>query len=93
LLAIDLVLFHHTITDIGAGVSTVVGSVYVPSVAVLAWVLLRERPSLRYLITLPVVLAGIVLASGIIGGSGTGHHPAAGMAYGVVANFAYAAIC
>ena len=89
-LAIDLVLFNHTINDAGAGVSTVIGSLYVPIVAVLAWVLLRERPSRRYLLTLPVVMIGIVLASGLIGGSGTGLRPGAGLAYCAGANVAYA---
>jgi drug/metabolite transporter (DMT)-like permease len=89
-LAVDLVLFNHTITDAGAGVSTVIGSLYVPIVAVLAWALLRERPNRRYLRTLLVVMIGIVLASGMVGGSGTGHHPVAGVAYGAAANVAYA---
>jgi drug/metabolite transporter (DMT)-like permease len=90
LLAVDVVLFNHTITDAGAGVSTVIGSLYVPIVAVLAWALLRERLSRRYLATLPVVIAGIVLASGIVGGSGTGRHPGAGLVYCLGANIAYA---
>jgi drug/metabolite transporter (DMT)-like permease len=90
LLAVDLVLFNHTITDSGAGVSTVIGSLYVPIVAVLAWAVLRERPSRRYLLTLPVVMIGIVLASGLVGGSGTGLRPGAGLAYSAAANVAYA---
>jgi drug/metabolite transporter (DMT)-like permease len=90
-LAVDLVLFNHTITDAGAGVSTVIGSLYVPIVAVLGWALLGERPGRRYLATLPIVIVGIVLASGVIGGSGTGLHPGAGIAYGAAANIAYAA--
>jgi drug/metabolite transporter (DMT)-like permease len=89
-LAVDLVLFNHTITDAGASVSTVIGSLYVPIVAVLAWAVLRERPTRRYLLTLPVVMIGIVLASGIVGGSGTGLRPGAGLAYGAAANVAYA---
>jgi drug/metabolite transporter (DMT)-like permease len=89
-LAVDLVLFNHTITDAGAGVSTVIGSLYVPIVAVLAWAVLRERPSRRYLLTLPVVMIGIVLASGLVGGSGTGLRPGAGLAYCAAANIAYA---
>ena len=89
-LAVDLVLFNHTITDAGAGVSTVIGSLYVPIVAVLAWAVLRERPSRRYLLTLPVVMIGIVFASGMIGGSGTGLRPDAGLAYCAAANVAYA---
>jgi drug/metabolite transporter (DMT)-like permease len=89
-LAVDLVLFNHTVTDSGPGVSTVIGSIYVPIVAVLGWLILRERPGRRYLATLPVVIAGIVLASGVIGRSATGPHPGAGMAYGAAANIAYA---
>lgn len=75
LLAIDLVLFNLTIIDVGVGVSTVIGSMYVPFVAGLAWVLLKERPTGRYLITLSVAIGGIVLASGLVGGSGTGRDP------------------
>ena len=90
LLAVDLVLFNHTIADVGAGVATVIGSIYVPFVAALAWVVLRERPDRRYLVVLPVVLLGVVLVSGLAGGGGTGEHPAAGVAYAVGANVAYA---
>jgi drug/metabolite transporter (DMT)-like permease len=89
-LSIDLVLFNHTITDAGAGVSTVIGSLYLPFVAVLAWALLRERPDRRYLIALPVVLAGVILVSGLAGGSGTGPDPAAGVAYALAASAGYA---
>jgi drug/metabolite transporter (DMT)-like permease len=39
---------------------------------------------------MPVVIGGIVLASGVIGGSATGLHPGAGIAYGAAANVAYA---
>jgi drug/metabolite transporter (DMT)-like permease len=89
-LAVDLVLFNHTITDSGAGISTVIGSLYVPLVAALAWALLRERPPRRYGAVLPVVLVGVVLASGIAGGRGPAVDPVAGLAYGVAANVAYA---
>jgi drug/metabolite transporter (DMT)-like permease len=89
-LSVDLVLFNHTIADVGAGVSTVVGSLYVPFVAVLAWVLLRERPGRRYLTALPVMLIGLVLVSGLAGGGGTAPHPAAGVVTGTAASAAYA---
>src|SRR5262249_42686367 len=67
-LSVDLVLFNHTISDVGAGISTVIGSVYVPLVAALAWAVLGERPGRRYFAMLPVVLVGVVLASGLAGG-------------------------
>jgi drug/metabolite transporter (DMT)-like permease len=89
-LSVDLVLFNHTIADVGAGVSTVIGSLYVPFVAVLAWVVLRERPGRRYLTALPVMLVGLVLVSGLAGGGGTARHPAAGDATGIAASAAYA---
>jgi drug/metabolite transporter (DMT)-like permease len=88
-LAVDLVLFNHTITDAGAGVATIIGSLYVPMVAILAWLLQRERPGRRYLIMLPVVLLGIVLASGLVGAR-SGPDPAAGVATGAAASAAYA---
>jgi drug/metabolite transporter (DMT)-like permease len=89
-LSIDLVLFNHTIADVGAGVSTVIGSLYVPFVAVLAWVVLGERPGRRYLTALPVMLVGLVLVSGLAGGGGTALRPAAGVATGIAASAAYA---
>ncbi len=89
-LSVDLVLFNHTIADVGAGVSTVVGSLYVPFVAVLAWVVLRERPGRRYLTALPVMLLGLAFVSGLAGGGGTAPHPAAGVATGAAASGAYA---
>lgn len=61
LLAVHVVLVNHAIADVGAGVATVIGSVYVPFAAALAWVVLRERPGRRYLLMLPVVLLGVVL--------------------------------
>jgi drug/metabolite transporter (DMT)-like permease len=89
-LSVDLVLFNHTIADVGAGVSTVVGSLYVPFVAAIAWLVLRERPGRRYLTALPVMLLGLVLVSGLAGGGGTAPHPAAGVATGTAASAAYA---
>jgi drug/metabolite transporter (DMT)-like permease len=89
-LSVDLVLFNHTIADVGAGVSTVIGSLYVPFVAVLAWVVLRERPGRRYLTALPVMVLGLVLVSGLAEGGGTALHPAAGVATAIAASAAYA---
>src|ERR1700739_1789000 len=53
-LAIDLVLWNHTISDVGAGVATVLGNLQVLFVAVFAWLVMGERPDLRFLVTLPV---------------------------------------
>jgi drug/metabolite transporter (DMT)-like permease len=89
-LAVNLVLWIHAIADVGAGVATVLGNLQVLFVAALAWALLREPPGRRYLVTLPVVLLGVVMVSGMAGGGGTGVHTAAGVAFGVASSAAYA---
>jgi drug/metabolite transporter (DMT)-like permease len=89
-LAVDLVLWNHSIADVGAGIATVLGNLQVLFVAVLAWLILRDRPDRRYLMVLPVVLAGVILVSGMIGRTAAGLHPAAGVAYGVATSAAYA---
>lgn len=89
-LAVDLVLWNHSIADVGAGVATVLGNLQVLFVAIVAWLVLRERPNPRYLVMLPVVLAGVVLVSGIVGGHSAGLHPVAGVAYGLGTSAAYA---
>jgi drug/metabolite transporter (DMT)-like permease len=89
-LAVDLVLWNHAISDVGAGVATVLGNLQVLFVAAFAWVVLRERPDRRFLIMLPVVLAGIVLVSGMLGGHAAGVHPLAGIGFGVGTSAAYA---
>lgn len=89
-LAVDLVLFNHAIADLGAGIATVLGNLSAVCVAALAWALLGERPGRRYLLMLPVVLTGMVLVSGLAGGSGTGPNPAAGVGYAIAVNAAYA---
>jgi drug/metabolite transporter (DMT)-like permease len=88
--AVDLVLWNHAIADVGAGVATVLGNLQVLFVAVAAWVIFHERPSGRFLGALPIVAIGVVLVAGIVGGSSYGHHPVAGIVYGVGTSIAYA---
>jgi drug/metabolite transporter (DMT)-like permease len=89
-LAIDLVLWNHAISDVGAGVATVLGNLQVLFVAAFAWLVLRERPDRRLVLMLPVVLAGVVLVSGMLGGHGAGLHPLAGVGFGIGTSVAYA---
>jgi drug/metabolite transporter (DMT)-like permease len=77
-LAGDLVMWNHSIPDVGAGVATLLGNLQVLFIAVLAWLVLKERPNRRYLTLLPVVLLGVVLVSGVVGGTTTGVDPVAG---------------
>src|SRR5262249_53908239 len=89
-LAVDLILWAHAIADVGAGVATVLGNLQVLFVAVLAWLLWKERPSRAFAFALPVVMVGVVLVSGMIGSRPTGQHPLAGVCYGLGTSIAYA---
>jgi drug/metabolite transporter (DMT)-like permease len=89
-LAIDLILWTHAITDVGAGVATVLGNLQVLFVAGIAWLAWRERPDRAVAFALPVVLLGVVLVSGLVGAHGSGLHPLAGIWYGVGTSVAYA---
>ena len=94
LLAVDLVLWVHAIAAVGAGIATVLGNLQVIFVGLAAWLLFRERPHRRLLTMLPVVMAGVVLVSGLADGgtAGTrGMHPLAGIGYGAATSVAYAA--
>jgi drug/metabolite transporter (DMT)-like permease len=90
-LSVDLVLWNHAIAEVGAGIATVLGNLQVLFVAFTAWVLFRERPERRFLVFLPVVMAGVVMVSGLVGGAGGGTHPLAGIGYGIGTSLAYAA--
>jgi drug/metabolite transporter (DMT)-like permease len=89
--AVDLELFHHTVAFVGAGLATVLGNTQVVFVPVLAWLLLRERMAPRTAIAIPVVLAGVVLISGIIGADAAyGANPELGVLTGLGTGLSYA---
>src|SRR6516225_2790905 len=90
LLAIDLVLWNHAIADVGAGIATVLGNLQVVFVTAAAWLAFRERPGRGFFLALPVVLAGVVLVSGLADGA-HGTHSVAGIEYGLGTSVAYAA--
>jgi drug/metabolite transporter (DMT)-like permease len=89
-LGVDLVLWNHAIAEVGAGIATVLGNLQVLFVTLAAWAVWRERPGRRVLVALPVVMAGVVLVSGLVGGAAGGGHPLAGIGFGVATSAAYA---
>jgi drug/metabolite transporter (DMT)-like permease len=86
----DLLLWHHAIEAVGAGLATVLGNLQVIVVGFVAWLLLGERPSRASLLALPVVLVGVVLISGAIGGKAYGADPALGVVLGLGTALCYA---
>ena len=88
--AADLVLWHHAINQVGAGLATVLGNTQVVFVPIAAWLFLGERPGGRVAASVPVVLIGVVLISGVIGEGAFGRDPLLGVLFGVGTGIAYA---
>ena len=88
--AVDLVLWHHSIAAVGAGLATVLGNVQVVLVPLAAWLVLHERPASRVIAAVPVVMAGVVLISGVVGADAYGDEPVLGAVFGLGTAVAYA---
>jgi drug/metabolite transporter (DMT)-like permease len=87
--AADLMLWHRSIEAVGAGLATVIGNLQVVFVPLIAWSALGERSGPRAVVAVPVVLAGIVLISGILEEDAFGADPVLGVVYGVLTALAY----
>ncbi len=87
--AADLTFWHQGIEAVGAGLSTVLGNLQVLVVGVVAWLFLGERPSRQALIAIPIVLAGVVLISGLVGRGAYGADPPLGVLLGLLTAVAY----
>lgn len=92
-LAADLILWNHAITAIGAGLGTVVTNLQVLIIALLAWLVLGERPRRSLMLASPVMLAGLALVGGLADRGGSrayGTDPSLGAWYGVGVAVLYA---
>jgi len=87
--AADLVMWHRSIEDVGAGLATVLANIQVVLVPLVAWALLSERPGRRVLVALPVALGGVLLISGVLEAGAYGRDPSAGGIFGLSAGVAY----
>ena len=88
--AADLILWHNSIRDVGAGLATVLANGQVVMLPLLAWMLRGEHPGGRLFAALPVALAGVLLISGVVGHHAYGRNPTAGALFGLGAGVAYA---
>jgi drug/metabolite transporter (DMT)-like permease len=89
--AADLIFWHHSIADVGAGLATVLGNTQVVVVPFAAWLVLHERVEARLLAALPLVCSGVVLISGVLETGAYGDHPIRGVVYGLLTGLSYAA--
>lgn len=88
-LGIDLVLWHEAIHSIGAGLSTVLLNLQVLFVAILGYVVLRQRITKELVTSLPMLIIGVALVAGM-STTLTGANPAVGVSFAVIAAGAYA---
>ncbi len=88
-LAVDLILWHNAIEDVGAGLATVLANIQVVLVPLVAWAVLAEHPRRQVLAALPVALLGVLLISGVLEHGAYGTDPARGTVFGLGAGVAY----
>jgi drug/metabolite transporter (DMT)-like permease len=87
--AADLILWHHSIEDVGAGLATVLANIQVVLVPLVAWAVLSERPRPRVLAAVAVALLGVLLISGALEHGAYGRAPSRGTLFGLGAGVAY----
>lgn len=85
----DLLLWNHSIEDVGAGLATVLANIQVVLVPLVAWAILSERPARRVLAALPVSLLGVLLISGVLEQGAYGRDPIRGTLFGLAAGVCY----
>ncbi|HZA12505.1 DMT family transporter [Mycobacterium sp.] len=89
LFAGDTLLWTQAIPEVGAGLSTVLVNAQIALVPLLAWLIDRERVRLRFVLALPAVAAGVVLAGGVFERGLTGTDPVIGTVHAVGAALCY----
>jgi drug/metabolite transporter (DMT)-like permease len=82
-LAADLILWAHSIDEIGAGLSTVLSNLQVIIVAGVGWLVLGEKPRRSLLVAAPAMVLGLLLVGGVLTGGGYGADPGLGVVYGI----------
>ena len=86
----DLLLFHHAILLMGAGLATVLVNVQVVIVMIAAWLIWGERPSLAQAVAVPLALAGVVFISGVLDAEAYGKDPVLGSFLAILTAVCYA---
>lgn len=82
--ALNITVWHYNIDLIGAGLSTVMGNAQIVFIGLIAWLLFAERPTRAALTLIPVMLASILLISGVLEEAGIGEAPVLGAILGIL---------
>ena len=89
--SLDFLAYHSTVDWIGTGIGTLIGNSQVIIVTLMSWWLFGERPNLSILISLPIVMIGLVLISGVLDNDPYGEYPVRGVVAGVFTAIFYSA--
>ena len=89
--SLDFLAYHSTVDWIGTGIGTLIGNSQVIIVTLMSWWLFGERPNLSILISLPIVMVGLVLISGVLDDNPYGEYPVRGVIAGVFTAIFYSA--
>ncbi len=89
LLAPDMLVYHSAMIFIGIGIATLIGNSQVIIVTLASWKLFGEKPNPAILISLPIVMIGLALISGIADSNPYGEDPVKGVIFGVMGAFFY----
>ena len=91
LMGVAFTLWNYSIGYVGAGLATVLGNTQVVFVGLFAWWVFRERPPRATVLAVPLVLGGVVLATGVGRPDAYGSDPVMGVVFGVFNALSYAA--
>lgn len=82
--ALNITVWHYNINLIGAGLSTVMGNAQIVFIGLVAWLLFGERPTRTALLMIPVMLASVLLITGVVENPGLGEAPGLGALLGTM---------
>ena len=89
ILAPDMLSYHSSMIFIGIGIATLIGNSQVIIVTLVSWKLFGEKPNQAILVSLPIVVIGLALISGIADTDPYGEDPVKGIVFGTMAAFFY----
>ncbi len=89
--SLDFLSYHSAVDWIGTGIGTLLGNSQVIIVTLMSWWLFGEKPNLSILISLPIVMFGLCLISGIWDDNPYGEYPLRGVIAGVFTAIFYSA--
>jgi drug/metabolite transporter (DMT)-like permease len=87
--AADMLWWTAAISEVGAGLSTVLVNAQIVVVPLLAWAFDGERTSGRFAWALPFVLAGVALTGGVVDHGVSGADPGRGTVHALLAAVGY----